>query len=194
MLGDYGCALSMQHYPPLQPAVKASPTSLRPSSPSFRPSVQLYRAQSSARSTTSGTSSSLHSTSTSQTSISTDNPKPRLRAGAGAAKSSQERRNTCFEPGKCAQEGRHGLKVKYINDHHPVDACVFCRQLGNPACRQQGQKMHAWCARCDKILCQECWGRSRSGYYEVTGKPQLRTGKLGPEAVKRIIRSLGKSC
>ena len=194
MLGDYDCALLMQHYPPLQPTVTAPPTSFQPRFTSFRPSLHLYKAPSPARSTASGTSSSLHSTSASQTSISPDNPKPPARTVSGAAKSPQERRNTCFEPGKCAQEGRHGLKVMYINDHRPVDARVFCRQFGNPACRQQGQKIHAWCARCDKILCQECWGRSRSGYYEVTGKPQLGTGKLGSGAVKRVIRSLGKSC
>ena len=189
MLQDYHCAQALKCYPPMRPDSSASPISS-----SLSP--QPFKAQSPAKSTASYSSSSHYPTSTANSSVSLNVPKPQSPAGGGtgAAKTPQQRRNTCFVPGKCQQDRRHGLKVMYINDHHDVDPRIFCRQLGNPSCKQQRPIMHAWCAQCDKILCKECWGRSKSGYYEVTGRPQTERGKLGVEAVKQTIRSLGKQC
>jgi len=166
------------------------------SSTSFSLSPQSFKAQSPAKSTASCSSSSHYSNSAANSSVTLNIPNSQSPAGGGtgAAKTPQQRRNTCFVPGKCQRDRRHGLKVMYINDHHDVDPRIFCRQLGNPSCKQQRPIMHAWCAQCDKILCKECWGRSKSGYYEVTGRPQTERGKLGVEAVKQTIRSLGKQC
>ena len=159
MLVDYDCFLSTQTWPPLEPtpAIYSNP---------FPPPLEFSRPRSLA-STASASSLSLTHYPILSPTISANALMSHLSGGAAAAQTPQQRRDTMFMPGRCKDEGEHGVKVMYLNNRFALDPRVFCKSLGNPECQAKCHQMHAWCARCDQILCQQCWGRSQTGYLSL---------------------------
>jgi len=186
MLIDYDCFLALQIYPPLQPipTISSNPFALSHQSSGLR-----YSANTTTDSHLDETHYPILEPTLSANALTTHNS-----GGAAASQTPQQRRDAGFMPGRCKEEGEHGIKVMYLNSRYALDPRIFCKRLGNALCQQQCHQMHAWCARCDGIFCQRCWGRSKSGHFLLVGRPKVGSVRLGVEGVKESIRELGKDC